>query len=130
MSSVHISGPFLPQRLKSPYEEKDVMRVSTSVAMLFMLAAAAPLSAQSSERVSNDSTPVTANAVQPTPEREAVISSPVSGASMTGLRAGVHTRETSRPNQPTMAAAARGNLGQARAMMVVGVAALITGAII
>jgi hypothetical protein len=50
---------------------------------------------------------------------------------MTGLRAGVHAKETSRPNQPTMAAqVGRGNLGQARAMMIVGVAALITGAVI
>jgi hypothetical protein len=108
------------------------MRVSTSVAMLFMLAAAAPLSAQSSERVSNDSTTTTVNttAVQPTIEREATTSSPSTGASVTGLRAGVHARETARPMQPTMAAVGSGNLGQARAMMVVGVAALITGAII
>jgi hypothetical protein len=107
------------------------MRVPTSVAMLFMLAAAAPLSAQSSERVSNDSAQVIAHAAQSTTERETVTSLPTSGASMTGLRAGVHARETRRPDQPTMAAAgARGNLGQARAMMVVGVAALITGAII
>ena len=106
------------------------MRVSTSVAMLFMLAAAMPLAAQSSERVSTDSTQVTANATQPTIEREAV-ASPMAGASMTGLRAGVHTRETSRPDQPTMVAAGGPrNLGQARAMMVVGVAALITGAVI
>ena len=107
------------------------MRISTSVAMLFMLAAAAPLSAQSSDRVSNDSVRVTPNAVQPTPERETVTSSPTTGASMTGLRAGVHARETSRPNQPTMVeAGGRANLGQARAMMVVGVAALIAGAVI
>lgn len=107
------------------------MRIPTSVAMLFMLAAAAPLSAQSSGRVSNDSAQVTANAVQPTTERETVTSSPATGASMTGLRAGVHARETSRPNQPTMVeAGGRANLGQARAMMVVGVAALIAGAVI
>jgi hypothetical protein len=105
------------------------MRVSTSVAMLFMLAAAMPLAAQSSERVSNDSTQVTANAAQPTIEREVAV--PMAGASKTGLRAGVHARETSRPDQPTMAAAGGPrNLGQARAMMVVGVAALITGAVI
>ena len=108
------------------------MRIPTSVAMLFMLAAAAPLSAQSSERVSNDSARVTADAVRPaTTERETVTSSPATGASMTGLRAGVHARETSRPNQPTMVeAGGRANLGQARAMMVVGVAALIAGAVI
>jgi hypothetical protein len=107
------------------------MRIPTSVAMLFMLAAAAPLSAQSSGRVSNDSVQVTANAVQPTTERETVTSSPATGASRTGLRAGVHTRETSRPDRPTMVeAGGRANLGQARAMMVVGAAALIAGAVI
>jgi hypothetical protein len=52
------------------------------------------------------------------------------GAPMTGLRAGVHARETSRPDRPTMAAPQHANLGQARAMMVVGVAGLIAGAII
>lgn len=109
------------------------MRVPTSVAMLFLLAAAAPLSAQATERASNDSVPATVNtAPQPTPERDDVVAAPTAGASMTGLRAGVHARETSRPlDKPVIAAQARGgNLGQARAMMVVGVAALITGAVI
>ena len=66
------------------------------------------------------------------PVRESVpAASPrsVAGAPMAGLRAGVHARETSRPDQP-LAAATRAGLGQARAMMVVGVAALIAGAII
>ena len=49
---------------------------------------------------------------------------------MTGLRAGVHARETGRPDQPNIVAPQHANLGQARAMMVVGVAALIAGAII
>jgi len=106
------------------------MRVSTSVAMLFMLAAAAPLAAQSSERVSSDSAQISAIPVQPAAEREVVASTPAAGASVTGLRAGVHTRETNRPSQPSMAAVGSGNLGQARAMMIVGVAALITGAVI
>jgi hypothetical protein len=106
------------------------MRVPTSVAMLFMLAAAAPLSAQALDRVSNDSAQVIATAAQPTRESDVVTSAPTAGASMAGLRAGVHARETKRPDQPTVAAASRGNLGQARAMMVVGVAALITGAVI
>jgi hypothetical protein len=49
------------------------------------------------------------------------------GAPLVGLRSGVHAREDSRALQPT---ATRANLGQSRAMMVVGVAALIAGAII
>jgi hypothetical protein len=53
----------------------------------------------------------------------------INGASLTGLRAGVHTRETARPNQPVSLAAATPP-AQARAMMIVGVAALIAGAII
>lgn len=53
-----------------------------------------------------------------------------SGASMTALRAGVHTREVARTLSPAVAAANHANLGQAKAMMVVGAAALITGAII
>ena len=110
------------------------MRVRTSVAMLFLLAAATPLAAQATERVANDSVPIPLT-VEPTrtPAREnAVASSPATGAAMTGLRAAVHTRETGRGvDKPTIAAQARGgNLGQARAMMVVGGAALITGAII
>lgn len=51
------------------------------------------------------------------------------GAPMTGLRSAMHTREAARALIPT-AAATRANLGQARALMVVGAAALITGAII
>jgi hypothetical protein len=48
---------------------------------------------------------------------------------MTGLRAGVHARETAR----SVAApkfATGGHMGQAKALMIVGGAALITGAII
>src|SRR5205085_1227078 len=51
------------------------------------------------------------------------------GAPLTGLRAGVHPRETSRPSQPN-AQATHAHLGQARAMMIVGGAALIAGGFI
>jgi hypothetical protein len=51
------------------------------------------------------------------------------GASLTGLRAGVHERETARPAQPVLFARTTPQ-NQARAMMIVGVAALIAGAII
>jgi hypothetical protein len=50
------------------------------------------------------------------------------GAPTTGLRAGVHSRETARSNQPYVVQSQ--HMGQDKAMMVVGVAALITGAII
>lgn len=101
--------------------------------VLFLaVAAVAPLSAQSvtsntstdSARVAGDTAKATAAATTPTASK-----SVVAGASLIGLRAGVHASETSRPSQPTFQAA-HANLGQARAMMVVGVAALVAGAII
>jgi hypothetical protein len=100
--------------------------------ILFLaVAGAGPLSAQSVTSItSGDSVRVAADtaqatAVTPTP----TVSKSVAGASLVGLRAGVHAQETSRPNQPSFQAS-HANLGQARAMMVVGVAALIAGAII
>ena len=53
----------------------------------------------------------------------------VAGAPLMGLQAGVHRRETARPDQPVVAPN-RAGLGQARALMIVGVAALVAGAII
>jgi hypothetical protein len=50
-------------------------------------------------------------------------------ASVNGLRSAAHTRENNGPLVVT-AAASRANLGQAQALMIVGAAALITGAII
>lgn len=51
------------------------------------------------------------------------------GASVNGLRSAAHTRESTGP-LVVNAAAQRANLGQAQALMIVGAAALITGAII
>ena len=51
------------------------------------------------------------------------------GASMSGLRSAVHTRDNVGP-LVVSAAAKNANLGQAQALMIVGAAALITGAII
>jgi hypothetical protein len=82
-----------------------------------------------SARVSNDS--VTASLIAPVVAAPADIAEPVvvaSGATLTGLRAGVHTRET--PRAGITAAPSNANLGQARAMMIVGVGGLIAGAII
>lgn len=59
----------------------------------------------------------------------AVTHAPKAGASMTGLRSAVHTREIASP-LVAKAAAGNANLGQAKALMIVGAAALVTGAII
>jgi hypothetical protein len=115
------------------------MQVRTRLAVLsLLLAVAAPLRAQSvsvpdasADSVSVRMTAFAADSIQATSDvTNRTASEPVvAGASMTGLRAGVHLRETSRPSVPTMAPA-RAGLGQARAMMVVGAAALVAGAII
>jgi hypothetical protein len=111
------------------------------VALSLIVAAAAPARAQLS--VTADSTtstqtiaPATVPTVFPAGAADASAATSVSstdvatlGAPLTGLRAGVHARETARTLQPA-AAPAHANLGQARAMMVVGVAGLIAGAII
>lgn len=108
------------------------MRMTTPVALLSLFVlASAPLGAQSLRDVANDSTTrAVADTTQQVNERST--SNVVrTGASLTGLRAGVHARETARAAQPnSVAAAGRLGLGQARAMMVVGAAALITGAVI
>jgi hypothetical protein len=52
------------------------------------------------------------------------------GASMTGLRSAVHSRDTAAPLAANTIAQQRANLGQAQALMIVGGAALIVGAII
>lgn len=103
------------------------MRVPTQLALLsaLLLGVAAPLSAQAIAQ--NDSTPVR---VTVTTTDSAVTTTPAAGASMTGLRSAVHSRETARPLSPVAAPADRAGLGQARAMMIVGGAALVAGAII
>ena len=111
------------------------MRLNTRVVVLSLLVAGiAPLRAQSIvPAVPPDSALVVGDSAQRTNDYVsfATADQPAAvGASMTGLRAGVHARETSRPDRPTIAAPQHANLGQARAMMVVGVAALIAGAII
>jgi hypothetical protein len=100
--------------------------------VLMAVAIAAPLHAQNAISFApSDSVPLSVD----TARAATVVAAPVvsksvaPGASLTGLRAGVHANETSRPAQPNFQAA-HANLGQARAMMVVGVAGLIAGAII
>ncbi len=111
------------------------MRRSVPVVVLSLLVAAAgPLRAQgllSNSSADSLKVPVAAllpdtamaSVVAPAPARE------VMGAPMTGLRAGVHTRETARPARPVLASPSV-QQNQARAMMIVGVAGLIAGAII
>jgi hypothetical protein len=109
------------------------MQLRTRLTVLsLLLAAVSPLRAQiglpdtsgDSVRVAQDSVQAAADVTNHT------VSEPVvAGASLTGLRAGVHLRETSRPSTPNIAQG-RAGLGPARAMMVVGAAALVTGAII
>ena len=110
------------------------MRARASCVILTLLVAAAPLAAQAPAlATAADSTPAPADSVFRAASLAemplATSGAPTSGAPMTGLRAGVHARETARPAQP-LVAAPPANLGQARAMMVVGVAGLIAGAII
>lgn len=110
------------------------MQLRTRLTVLsLLLAVAAPLRAQISlPDASGDSVRATPDSVQATADvTNHTVSQPVvAGAPLTGLRAGVHLRETSRPSTPNITAQAHANLGQARAMMVVGVAALVAGAII
>ena len=116
------------------------MRSSLSLAALaVVLCAAAPLGAQTSAEpriplgVDTTSvtsvTSVTSNSIAPAPAQNQATVASANAAPLTGLRAAAHKTESRSPLQPTMMAT-HGNLGQARAMMVVGVAGLIAGAII
>ena len=105
------------------------MRVPTSVALLSLLAVVALPARAQSNTVPSDSIRFVADTTQPVTVPAAASSSQSTGAALTGLRAGVHARETARPLRPS-ATATQAGLGQARAMMIVGVAGLIAGAII
>jgi hypothetical protein len=108
------------------------MRLSARVVFLSLLVAAA-----GSLRAQGLLAAAPSDSVAPVPVADsssAAVATPsapheISGAALTGLRAGVHARETARPNQPVMLARTTPQ-SQARAMMIVGVAALIAGAII
>jgi hypothetical protein len=114
------------------------MRLSAPAVVLSLLAAASgPLRAQGL-LPSTPSDSVAAIVLAPDTARVPVSSAATPrdvrdvrdvGASLTGLRAGVHHQESARPNQPVLFAR-RAPENQARAMMIVGVAALIAGAII
>ena len=97
-----------------------------SLVALIIFAVPAILSAQP---VSPDSTGLVADTAQAAVVRT-TSPAPVTGAPLTGLRAGVHVRAARQPATPTVALSSHANLGTSRAMMVVGVAGLIVGAII
>jgi len=109
------------------------MRRSALVLMLSLpVAVAGPLRAQGLlPTAPSDSVATTAPAPDSGSAAAAAVMAPreVTGAALTGLRAGVHARETARPTQ-TVRFARTAPQSQARAMMIVGVAALIAGAII
>jgi hypothetical protein len=110
------------------------MRMSTPVVLLSLLVVAAmPLRAQSSDAAVNDSVRVVADTTQRTTESARAASpssSTTSGASLTGLRSGVHVPQTARAATYSVAPGGALGLGQSRAMMIVGAAALVTGAVI
>jgi hypothetical protein len=117
-----------------PYVENQMRLTARVVVLSLLVAGTAPLRAQNVvPPTTSDSVPAVTDSVRRTPdisENQTARQQISLGASMTGLRAGVHARETGRPDQPNIVAPQHANLGQARAMMVVGVAALIAGAII
>lgn len=111
------------------------MRMSTPVALLSLLVVAAmPLRAQSIGAAVNDSARVVADTTQRTTESARAATSPSSstnsGASLTGLRSAVHVPQTARASTYSVAPGGALGLGQSRAMMIVGAAALVTGAVI
>ena len=106
------------------------MRFSSGLAAACLIVAAAvPLHAQTANP--SDSALVVGDTIVATSvtQRTAAIIAPETRApSPTGLRAAVHRRESSALT--VNAAATNPHLGQSRALMIVGAAAFITGAII
>lgn len=108
-------------------------------ALMLICAVAAPLSAQSITPSAPAMPPVwmpTSSALgadstaRPTSDSASAANGAVPATSpIDATRAGVHRPDLPRPDQPT-SLASNANLGQARAMMIVGVAALFAGAII
>jgi len=116
---------------------RSLARLTTLSAFLLAVPMAARLSAQTvasdaGQNVTRDtvSIPVAPMVDQQAPvPAEQLAPAARGGAPLTGLRSAAHSRDVQRAFVPN-AAATHANLGQARAMIVVGAAALITGAII
>jgi hypothetical protein len=133
--------------LTSSIAEKSMQYPARLAFCSFLLALAAPLQAQSTNSDVAAAPQATATTVTVAPSftpsfapsfarpeaavatEQNAVAAPVAGAPMAGLSAGVHARVTSRPGTAA-AAADHAHLGQSRAMMAVGVAGLIVGAII
>jgi hypothetical protein len=114
-------------------QENFMRRLVRFSALALALAFAAPAFAQDIARLSTPSlaslsVPDSSQAAPDSSSQVRTDFSAAAGASVTGLRAGVHSRETARPNQPYVVTSQ--HMGQDKAMMVVGVAALVAGAII
>lgn len=114
---------------------RSLARLTTLSAFLLTVPMAGRLAAQTSaapldQNVTRDtvSIPVAPLLDQQAPSAQRVAPA-VRGAPLTGLRSAAHSREIERAFVPSPSAT-RANLGQDRALMVVGAAALITGAII
>lgn len=104
----------------------------TVITLAVPVGRAAAQAAAPSDSITNVTHNVVRDAVRDTvaaPAERPAEATSQAGAPLTGLRSAVHTQETARALRPN-AMATNANLGQARAMMIVGGAALITGAII
>lgn len=110
------------------FSHRSLTRLATLASILLASPIAGRLAAQGPS-ASDSVTAAAADSVTPVTVQRSEPAKANVGAPLTGLRSGAHARETDRPFAPN-AAATRANLGQDRAMMVVGAAALITGAII
>ncbi len=111
----------------------DTLRRALRATMVFMLFGIAAPRATHAQAASSNAA-VDSARVSPDSAVIAATNSPAiaaaAGASLTGLRAGVHAKETARPDRPAATAAESKHIGQDQAMMVVGLAGLIAGAII
>ncbi len=107
------------------------------LALTLVAALALPLAAQqNASPAMSDSASVALTAAVPAlaataPQSLVYQQAAATGAPLAGLRAGVHAPRAAAPDRAAMAAAAsHANLGQSRAMMAVGAAGIIVGAII
>jgi hypothetical protein len=121
-------GAFLSQANGISTPGASMRRAVLSLALPVLLVNAAAAIAQDTT-VAPIANPPAAVTVTNPPLTQAVVDSSILGPSRDGLRAGVQSRTSARPDQPLMAPNQAG-LGESRAMMIVGGAALVVGAVI
>lgn len=103
-------------------------RAVLSFALPMLFANVAPAIAQDANRAPDFRAPsIVADSTIPLTQAPA--DSSIVGPTRDGLRAGVRAHATARPDHP-LASPDRAGLGQSRAMMIVGGAALVVGAVI